>query len=98
MKSKRLSIGSSTLKSHTLTAKKSNVTFHRMSEAESFGVLSMPTPDVVHERWVNALAQFELWTSIWSENPQLAKSAGVRVEELMMQLDEVRLRNLGKWT
>ena len=69
-----------------------------MSEAESLGVLSMPTTDVVHERWVNALAQFELWASIWSENPQLAKSAGVRVEELMMPLDEVRLRNLGKWT
>ena len=51
-----------------------------------------PTADQVQERWLSALAQFELWTQIWAANPELAKKAGSRVEELMMPLEAVQLR------
>lgn len=53
---------------------------------------SLPSADVVQERWLNALAQFELWTQIWADNPELAKKAGIRVEELMMPLSAVQPR------
>lgn len=43
-------------------------------------------------RWQQALAQFELWVSIWAENPQAARNAGPRVEELMMPLGQVQER------
>ena len=68
-----------------------------MSEAESSQALSIPTAEIMHERWINALAQFELWTGIWSDNPQLAKSAGVRAEELMMPIEEVQHRHAKTW-
>ena len=68
-----------------------------MLEAESGGALATPTAESVSEPCSNALAQFELWTSIWLENPQLAKSAGVRVEELMMPIEEVQHRYAKNW-
>ena len=68
-----------------------------MSEAEAAGTFSAPTEAIVNERWINSLAQFELWTGIWSANPQLAKSAGVRVEELMMPIEEVQHRHAKNW-
>ena len=68
-----------------------------MSEAETTGTFSVPTAEIVHERWINSLAQFELWTGIWLDNPQLTKSAGVRVEELMMPLEEVQHRHAKNW-
>lgn len=68
-----------------------------MSEAETPGVLTVPTADIVNERWISALAQFELWTGIWSENPQLAKGSGVRAEELMMPLELVQQRYAKNW-
>ena len=68
-----------------------------MFEAETGGTLSAPNAEIMNERWNNALAQFELWTSIWSDNPQLAKNAGVRVEELMMPIEAVQHRYAKNW-
>jgi hypothetical protein len=53
---------------------------------------SVPAADVLQERWLNVLAQFELWTQIWADNPELAKKAGARVEELMMPIEAVHSR------
>lgn len=58
---------------------------------------SSPTAEVVSERWLQSLAQFELWTQIWLENPEITKRAGVRVEELMMPLKEVQDRYANGW-
>ena len=69
----------------------------RVSEAETPGAFSALTADIVNERWICALAQFELWTSIWSDNPQLARNAGVRVEELMMPIEAVQHRYAKNW-
>lgn len=55
----------------------------------------VPAAEVLHERWLNILAQFELWTQIWAANPELAKQAGTRAEELMMPIEAVRLRYAG---
>ena len=68
-----------------------------MSEAEAAATFQTPTAAIVNERWINSLAQFELWTSIWSDNPQLAKNAGVRVEELMMPIEAVQHRYAKNW-
>ena len=68
-----------------------------MSETEASSIFSAPTAAIVNERWINSLAQFELWTGIWSANPQLAKSAGVRVEELMMPIEAVQHRYAKNW-
>ena len=68
-----------------------------MFEAETAGTLSAPNAEIMNERWNNALAQFELWTSIWSDNPQLARNAGVRVEELMMPIEAVQHRYAKNW-
>jgi hypothetical protein len=57
----------------------------------------VPTANIVNERWLSALAQFELWTGIWAENPQLAKGSGVRAEELMMPLELVQQRYAKNW-
>lgn len=48
------------------------------------------SPDLLAERWAHALAQYELWTSIWADNPALAANAGERVRQLMMPLYEVQ--------
>ena len=53
---------------------------------------SVPSAEVIQERWLNILAQFELWTQIWAANPELAIQAGTRVEELMMPIDAVQAR------
>ena len=39
--------------------------------------------------------QFDLWTQIWAANPELAKQAGSRVEELMMPIEAARARYTG---
>ena len=76
---------------------KSNVEYSKMSQAGTAGMLAAPTSEILNERWINSLAQFELWTGIWSANPQLARSAGVRVEELMMPIEEVQHRYAKNW-
>ena len=68
-----------------------------MSEPIVQKVLPSLTAEIVNERWMNALAQFELWTSIWADNPQLAKRTGARVEELMMPLEAVQQRYAKHW-
>ena len=55
----------------------------------------VPAAEVLQERWLNILAQFELWTQIWAANPELAKQAGPRAEELMMPIEAVHLRYAG---
>lgn len=59
--------------------------------------LPVPTAEIVHERWINALSQFELWTGIWAENPRLVKNSGKRVEELMMSREMVQRRYAKNW-
>ncbi len=56
---------------------------------------SVPAAEVIQERWLNILEQFELWTQIWAANPELAKQAGSRVEELMMPIEAVQARYAG---
>ncbi len=56
--------------------------------------IPVPTAQQLDERWQQSLAQFELWTQIWRDNPELAKQAGKRVQELMMPLSEVQERYL----
>ena len=68
-----------------------------MSKARPQPVFSPPSAETVNERWLSALAQFELWTLIWSDNPQLAKKAGARVEELMMPIEAVQYRYAKNW-
>ena len=41
-------------------------------------------------RWEQALALYTTVTEIWISNPQLAKQAGRRVQELMMPIDQVQ--------
>jgi hypothetical protein len=45
------------------------------------------------KRWEQSLALFTTFTQIWMANPELAKQAGRRVEELVMPLDEVQERH-----
>ena len=56
---------------------------------------SAPDPEALHDRWLSILAQFDLWTQIWAANPELAKQAGSRVEELMMPIEAARVRYTG---
>jgi hypothetical protein len=58
---------------------------------EHYGI-PVPTAEQLQQRWEQSLAQFEMWTQIWRENPQLAKQSGHRVEELMMSLSAVQPR------
>ena len=58
---------------------------------EHYGI-PVPTADQLQQRWEQSLAQFELWTQIWQDNPQIAKQAGKRVEELLMPLAQVQAR------
>ena len=53
---------------------------------EHYGI-PVPTAEQTETRWLQSLAQFELWTQIWRDNPQLAQQAGKRVQELMMPLE-----------
>jgi hypothetical protein len=41
-------------------------------------------------RWEQALALYTTFTEMWISNPQLAKQAGRRVQELMMPIDQVQ--------
>lgn len=52
----------------------------------------VPTSEQLQQRWEQSLAQFEMWTQIWRDNPQLAKQAGKRVEELLMPIAQVQAR------
>lgn len=55
------------------------------------------TPAQAQERWEQALALFNTWTTVWADNPTFAKQAGKRVEELMLPLAEVQLRHAKNW-
>jgi hypothetical protein len=54
--------------------------------------IAVPSAQVLEERWQQSLAQFELWTEIWRDNPELARQAGKRVQELMLPLADIHLR------
>jgi hypothetical protein len=56
---------------------------------EHYGI-SVPTAEELQLRWEQSLVQFEMWTQIWRDNPQLAKQAGSQVEELLMPLAQVQ--------
>ncbi len=58
---------------------------------EHYGI-PVPTAEQLQQRWEQSLAQFEMWTQIWRDNPQLAKQAGKRVEELLMPIAQVQAR------
>ncbi|NJS36843.1 MAG: hypothetical protein HC765_11190 [Brachymonas sp.] len=58
---------------------------------EHYGI-SVPTAAQLQQRWEQSLAQFEMWALIWRDNPQIAKQAGARVEELLMPLAQVQAR------
>ena len=65
---------------------------------DSHYFIPTPTADQIEQRWQQSLAQFELWTQIWAENPDIAKRSGARVEELMMPIDAVRQRYAKSWS
>jgi hypothetical protein len=65
--------------------------------SEQFNYKQIPSAEVLEMRWQQVLSQFELWTQIWAENPELAKKSGTRVEELMMPLDAVQQRYAQSW-
>lgn len=54
--------------------------------------IPVPTAEQLQQRWEQSLAQFEMWTQIWRDNPVLAKQAGLRVEELLMPIAQVQAR------
>lgn len=58
---------------------------------EYYGIPA-PTAEQLQQRWEQSLAQFEMWTQIWRDNPSLAKQAGSRVEELLMPIAQVQAR------
>ena len=60
-----------------------------MSEAANLRRTVISAQDANH-RWEQALALYSTFTEIWVSNPQLAKQAGRRVEELMMPIDQVQ--------
>jgi hypothetical protein len=60
-------------------------------------VIVQPSAQEIEERCSLAIAQFELWTQIWRDNPDLVKKAGRRVEELMMPLVDVQRLYAETW-
>ena len=60
-----------------------------MSESKSLSPKVISAQDASF-RWEQALALYSTFTEIWVSNPQLAKQAGRRVEELMMPIDQVQ--------
>jgi hypothetical protein len=64
---------------------------------DAFYQIPVPSAEELDQRWQQSLAQFELWTQIWKDNPELAKQAGRRVQELMMPLADVQLAYAKTW-
>jgi hypothetical protein len=64
---------------------------------DAFYQIPVPSAEEIDQRWQQSLAQFELWTQIWKDNPQLAAQAGQRVQELMMPIAEVQRIYAQKW-
>jgi hypothetical protein len=64
---------------------------------DAFYQIPVPSAEELDRRWQQSLAQFELWTQIWKDNPQLAMQAGQRVQELMMPIAEVQRIYAQKW-
>jgi len=53
-----------------------------------------PIPrEIAQARMQQSLALTDLFVSIWASNPMLARQAGPRVEEFMMERDEVQRRH-----
>jgi hypothetical protein len=59
--------------------------------------IPVPTAQEIDQRWQQSLAQFELWTEIWKNNPELAKQAGRRVQELMLPIEVVQQQYAKSW-
>jgi hypothetical protein len=59
--------------------------------------IPVPTAQELDQRWQQSLAQFEVWTEIWKNNPELAKQAGRRVQELMLPIEAVQQRYAKSW-
>lgn len=64
-----------------------------MSEMKYSTPKLISAQDAYH-RWEQALALYSTFTEIWISNPQLAKQAGCRVQELMMPIDQVQQLHL----
>ena len=69
--------------------KKSNAGKIPMSETTNLPRRVISAQDA-NLRWEQALALYSTFTEIWISNPQLAKQAGRRVQELMMPIDQVQ--------
>ena len=69
--------------------KKSSVGKIHMSDATKLSPKIISAQDA-NLRWEQALALYSTFTEIWISNPQLAKQAGRRVQELMMPIDQVQ--------
>jgi hypothetical protein len=64
---------------------------------DAFYRIPVPSAEEIDQRWQQSLAQFEMWTQIWKDNPQLAKQAGQRIQELMMPIADVQRIYAQKW-
>jgi hypothetical protein len=64
---------------------------------DAFYRIPMPSAEEIDTRWQQSLAQFELWTQIWKDSPELVKQAGQRVQELMMPIADVQRIYAQKW-
>jgi hypothetical protein len=64
---------------------------------DAFYRIPVPSAQELDQRWQQSLAQFELWTGIWKSNPELAKQAGSRVQELMLPLEDVQRKYAKSW-
>jgi hypothetical protein len=64
---------------------------------DAFYQIPVPSAEELDQRWQQSLTQFELWTQIWRDNPELAKQAGRRVRELMMPLADVQSAYAKTW-
>lgn len=58
---------------------------------EHYGI-PVPTAEQLQQRWEQSLVQFEMWKQIWRDNPELARQAGKRVQELMLPLADIHSR------
>jgi hypothetical protein len=57
-----------------------------------------PAAEVLEARWQQSLALFELWTRIWAEQPSIAARSGLRVQELMSNIETVQRRYADVWS
>ena len=73
--------------------KKSSEVKTPMSEVMKAPALVISSQDA-NLRWQQSIELYSTFTEIWIHNPQLAKQAGRRVQELVLSIAEVQQRHV----